>query len=263
MNDPHVVALIYSIEYDDSVNYSKAPILNHEEERFRVAISENQVRFEFKETEHYATVETALKAVEEIIRCWEFDASLRGRPGQFKLRFVQPVVIDRSPPPSEPGKLRLSGPLWVNAPTGRVTLKVSNPIDYPAPPFGLNINLDDPDVRAMMHRFERYCLNREPLPGMAYFCLTVLGRNSGGRGQVAVKYSIGLSVLREIGRLTGKKGGGTTARKAVGIDDDLTSQEICFLEEVVKAMIRRVAEVAYDPDGHFPKIGLEDLPQLQ
>ncbi len=36
MNDPHVVALNYSIKHDSSVDYSTALPLDHEEEAFRI-----------------------------------------------------------------------------------------------------------------------------------------------------------------------------------------------------------------------------------
>lgn len=54
-------------------------------------------------------------------------------------------------------------------------------------------------------------------------------------------------------------GGPETARKAKGIDSELTSQESRFLEEAVKAMIRRVAEVAANPRGSFNTITKDDL----
>ena len=40
MNDPHVVALLYSIGHDDSVDYSEAVRIEHEEEPFRVTIED-------------------------------------------------------------------------------------------------------------------------------------------------------------------------------------------------------------------------------
>ena len=53
MNDPHVVALIYRVEHGNSVDYREAQPLIREEQAFRVAVKDNQVRFELKD--HYGT----------------------------------------------------------------------------------------------------------------------------------------------------------------------------------------------------------------
>ena len=84
MNDPHVVALLYQIEHVRGVDYGEAKPIDHEETGFRVEIANEQVCFEFKE--HYDTKDAARKAIEDYIRGWEFDASLREGPDHFKLR---------------------------------------------------------------------------------------------------------------------------------------------------------------------------------
>ena len=79
MNDPHVVALLYTIEHGQSVDYRKARPLGHEEAGFRVKITNQQTRFEFKE--HYATEDAARKAIEPtflISASWAFFGSPRG-----------------------------------------------------------------------------------------------------------------------------------------------------------------------------------------
>ena len=42
----------------------------------------------------------------------------------------------------------------------------------------------------------------------------------------------------------------------------LTEDETRFLEEAVKKIIRRTAEVAADPDQHLSQVTLSDLPKL-
>ena len=54
--------------------------------------------------------------------------------------------------------------------------------------------------------------------------------------------------------------GGGSARKAGGVGTDLSHKESRFLEETVKQMIRRAAELVQDPGGVFPPITLADLP---
>ncbi len=76
MNDPHVVALIYSIEHNDSVDYSEASHFEHEEESFHVSVDNRKVCFRFKD--HHATEGEAREAIEPYIRCWEFKAALMG-----------------------------------------------------------------------------------------------------------------------------------------------------------------------------------------
>lgn len=175
--------------------------------------------------------------------------------------FKRAPIIDRNPPPPTPGAVDI-GPLHftLGAPTVRVN--VSRVVQtYPQPPKS-RLAPDDPDVSTMYNRLKGYYANREPLASMAYFCLTILEnylcRNRKG---AANKYKIGREVLNQIGNLTANKGG-QAARKASGIGTDLTRPESRFLEEAVKKIILRVAEVAHDPNQNLPTITLSDLPKL-
>ena len=99
------------------------------------------------------------------------------------------------------------------------------------PPSGVTLNADDPDVLTMFHRYQGYLENREPLPAMAYFCLSMLERYlCAGRKKAATKYAIDFEVLREVGNLAANKGGPETARKAqrAWIGSPLTSEETRF-----------------------------------
>ena len=253
MNDPHVVALTYSIEHGSSVDYSNASPIGHEEQGFKIRVGDKQVRFELKD--HYATVKAAREAVEPYIRSWELDAGLSRQPGNFKLTFDRPEIIDRNPTPGI-----VSASAYFRA--GTPSLSVSATVDrsYPQPPTGITLESEDADVQTMYARYEGYCQRREPLASMAYFCLTMLEAGCRDRQSAATTYEIDKKVLNRVGDLTANKGGKTAARKADGIADNLTSQESRFLEEAVKSIIRRMAEVAHDPQKHYPKIRLSDLP---
>ena len=85
MNDPHVVALNYSILHDGTVKYDDAPPIEYDGPEFSVRVADEKVRLELKT--HYATEDAALQAVDRYIRSWELGAALDGRPGQFKLLF--------------------------------------------------------------------------------------------------------------------------------------------------------------------------------
>ena len=170
MNDPHIVALLYEITHDETVDYTDAQSVEHEEELFCIQIEDKRVRLEMKE--HYATEVDALKVVEPYLRSWELSASLDGRAGQFSLRFSKPEIIDRNP---TKGKLNVYYSYHVSVPEVRIVRGVTTARKpYPPPPYGIALAPDDPDVMTLLRRFEGYLNNREPLPSMAYFCYTML-----------------------------------------------------------------------------------------
>ena len=105
------------------------------------------------------------------------------------------------------------------------------------------------------------CEGRSRLGDTAYFCLTVLERAAGGRGQAGQHFGIAKPVLNKLGELTDQKGG-REARKAKGADSEFTNAERTWLQEVMKAIIRRAAEVAYNPHASQMQITMADLPSL-
>ena len=168
MNDPHVVALIYQIEHGQAVDYREAKPIDHEEPDFCVKIAKEKVRFEFKK--HHATAKAAQKAIEEYICAWEIDAGLRqGGPNYFTLKFAHAQIEDRNP---TPGVKDIS--VTVRAGTPTATVRVTVDKEYPPPPSGLTITLD---VRTLYDRYMGCRQGKEPLPSMAYFCLTVIERD--------------------------------------------------------------------------------------
>ena len=272
MNDPHVVELSYIVDHNPWFDYSDASPVDHKGEAFRIQMEDKRVSFQLRE--HFPTEESAREAVERYIRSWELKVALREGPGTFRLIYDKAKIVDRNPlpppaPRSEPPRSDLldvsatftagAGSMSANA-----TLTAPQPKPYPQPPSRLTLDPDDPDAMTMYNRFTRYLLDREPLTGMAYFCLNMLEKHlSENREAAAKKYGIDFAVLNKIGELTAKKGGRIAARKASGIDADLTTEESRFLEEAVKAIIRRVAEVALDnPENCLRKITLSDLPKL-
>lgn len=260
MNDPHVVALIYRVEHGNSVDYREAKSLIHDEPAFRLEVKDNQARFELKD--HYATEEDARKTIKEYVRTWEFDACLEHGPDSFRLQFDSAEIVDRNPPAPTPGTKDIAVTIRGGIGTWSVALtKVA--LSYPAPSSGVNFR--DPNVQTMHQRYMGYRQGYEPLASMAYFCLSILEHSMGakkkGRRAAAHEYKIDFSVLDRIGKLSSEKGG-SDARKADGVDDDFTSQEIAFLRQAIKKMIRRAAEKAHSPDKEFPQISLSDLQKI-
>jgi hypothetical protein len=252
MNSPQVVALIYHIEHNESVSYEDAKSFVRNEPEFRVKIKDKEVCFELNK--HYATESEARESVKEYIHVWELDAGLRHGPDYFKLKFDRAKIVDRNP---TPGVIEVSATFIGGAATGSFNLIVA-PANYPSPPSGLSI---DPDVQTMYDRYMNHRRGYEPLPSMAYFCLTILEYIAKTRKATAQHFNISKGVLDKIGELSSKKGGPSEARKA-GAYDDLTEQERRFLKEAVKKMIYRAAEKINDPAKNLSQISLSDLPPV-
>ena len=262
MNDPQVVALIYTVEHGDSVSYENAaPLRHYGWPEFYLTVEDKIARFEFKK--HYADKDEAIEAIEPFIQHWEFEAALRRGPSSFSLRYKEAEIVDRNPSPPE----RTSGPLKARAEAVieldlSVSAKVTQVLPhYPPPPVSRMVYPDDGYVAIMKRRFDQYRLRRAKLPEMAYFCVTVLEDKYGGRPAAAKKCGISKDVLDTIGRLSATKGG-DDARKAAGADEEFTRQEKRFLNQAVEEIIVRTAQVAADDSQLHPQITMADLPSL-
>jgi len=99
---------------------------------------------------------------------------------------------------------------------------------------------------------------------MAFFCLTFLEGQAGGRAEAARRYRIGRRVLRKLGELTGSVGGPREARKMNrrGVNRPLSDLERRWIEAVVPALIRRVGEYDFDQHAPWREITMADLPSL-
>ena len=257
MNDPHVVALHYEIEHASSIDYSSAEPLELHFDAFDVRVEDSHVRFAMKH--HFATERDARDAIDDYIHGWELNATLVRGPNAFKLRYSRSEVEDRKP---VPGVINAQAePILFNFSTSAQA--TVSPRTYPTPP---SMSLKrSPDVESMFHRYTRFREGREPLTTMAYFCLTVLeaatGERRGRRAAAAKRYCISKAVLKQLADLSSTKGG-VGARKAEGVQQDLNQQERKFLEAAVTTIIRRVAEVAHDPNASPKLITVQDLPRM-
>ena len=266
MNDPHVEALHYWVEHDDSVDYDNATPLEYEDDLVNVHLDKREVTLRPKE--HYASAEEARDALEAFIRNWEFEATVEARSTHFQLKYLDAKVIDRNPTPPPPGVIAVSAQpvrFMFNLPAARG--RVGKP-KYPSPPDSLMLNSNNPTALAMLHRLDRYHQGRETLAAMTYFCLTVLGDSvpatkgtTEARKAVRDHYYISADLQRRVAGLSSEKGG-AEARKADGIKQDFTEEERAFLVAAVKAFTRRVAEKAANPTTELKMITLADLPHL-
>ena len=257
MNAPHVEALIYVVERDKSSDYSSAMSVERGYTTFRLKLEGGEARFELKT--HYATQQQAQEAIRPFIQQWEFIASLRSGPGTFTLKFNRAEMIDCKPTPGAiAGSARTSSFHFHVGSPNNPTVTVSR--QYPQPPSECRMNIDNPDVQMMLHRYMGYRQGREPLPSMAYFCYDVF-LNRLGDGVVkhtAQKHNMSRGLVMKVGNLVSNKGG-DQARKEFGIRHPLTHVQVQFLEKAVAAMIIRAAMVAEDPDQPMVSIDGSNL----
>jgi hypothetical protein len=253
MNDPHVEALHYRIKHADSVDFDKASPLEHEELAFSVRIEKGHAKIVMKD--HHPTTESARSVVEPFLRAWELKSALFCLADKFEFVFHNSDVIDRRP---TPGALHAVGIAISSGVSFGIAHAHVGRARYPDPPVRL---ARDGNVDLMLDCYSMCCDGRSRLGDTAYFCLTVLERAAGGRRQAVQYFGIALPVLKTLGTLTDQKGG-KEARKAKGAQNEFTNAERIWLQEVIKTMIRRAAEVAYDRSASRDQITMANLPPL-
>ena len=259
MNDPHVVCLLYRVQRDSGTPYSPAEPFEHETESFSLRLEAGEARFTMKG--HFAKIAEATAVVDSFIREWEFEATLKAQPHAFKFTCDHWHIVDRNPILDSPSSLSVSAGFHGDL-LGTLSAGVDLGPLSPLPPTW-NITLT-PDVSSLYQRYCGYRDGREPLTSMAYFCLTVLEasaspvKRESPRRAAARQYRVAFDVLKRIGKLTAEKGG-SQARKAAGLGYELTNVESRFLEDAVKAILRRAAEVAREPLSSHDEIRLCDL----
>jgi hypothetical protein len=162
--------------------------------------------------EHFPAVEEARRVVEDFLRSWEINTALELGRGEMQFQFEDSHVIDRNPPPpggsefvyvSASGGMKFTGSVISLL---RITRK-----KYPDPPTVFTVT---PDVETLWQRYNNYLDGKEPLPSMAYFCLTIVQNKAGGRKSAAKLFLIQEKILFKLGDLTSNKGDAETARKA-------------------------------------------------
>jgi len=179
--------------------------------------------------------------------------SLNQGPGEFELVFSDAVIEDRNPTPGV-FSVRSTAMVMVGG-TASVAIGRGK---YPQPTKGIAMNAD---VEAMAGRYLRYRENKDTLAGMAYFCLTVLEQAAGDRNGIPARFGVSSSIVKTLGRLTGEKGG-AEARKGMGRPHEFTGEERNWIDQAVKRLIWRAAEVAHNPAAAQTQITMADLPKL-
>jgi hypothetical protein len=253
MRDPHVEFLRYRLAPDETWEYVNAPRLEGEIDAFRFDLENGTLILHMKK--HFASVEEARASVTGFLFVWEVDAELRHGRGAIRFIFQDAQLVDRIPPPPGTFEAHMTGGALIV--TGGVgTVRITSAV-YPGPPTNMR---SSPDLESLWLRYDGYRAKREPLSTMAYFCLTVLETAAGGRAQAAKQFNIEVDVLRKIGELTANRGDRTTARKMHANLVPYTPLEVSWIEEAIRLMIRRVAEIA--AGATCAEITMKDLPAL-
>lgn len=259
MRDPHIVFLHYRLQTAPGTMFANPVPVERETDAFRLCLADAALVVEMKE--HYASEQDARCCVERYLHTWEIDAALRWGRGTIMFVFERAEVIERDPPPADPGGALAAAAYSTVKLTDHVALKVVRP-QYPEPPATF---VATPDVETMWFRYQLYLDGREPLLSMAYACLTLLESTAGSQGartKAARKYNIAQKVLNKLADLSSTRGDRMEARKfKAGVTRrSLEDTERRWIEEVIKALIQRLGQQAADPQVRLPTLVMNDLP---
>lgn len=261
MNDPHVVSLRYRLvpieRAGRSAEFDTPPPLEHTTKAFRVRLDSGIATFEMRE--HHPSEASARSVVDPFARAWEIKHALSAGVSEFALEYEDAEVIDREPPPPPPPgspKIVQVGAATAVGTAASVGVKITR-TKYPDPPSDFAL---DPDVEALWQRWEGYLEAREPLQGMAYFCLTVL-QMYGGRSGAAARFGVSGKVLATLARLATETGDPATARKAEGASRPITPAEEAWVEATMKRLVQRAGQITAGVTD-LPEITMSELPRL-
>lgn len=261
MRDPHVESLRYRLKTSATTIYKNPPAVKFTRNEFECYLKDGVLTCRMRE--HFPTVEEAQRVVEDFLHSWEIKTALGLRRGAMKFQFEDSHVIDRNPPPpgsSEFNYVSTSGGLKF---TGSVTSIHSITLrEYPDPPTVFTVT---PDVETLWQRYNNYLDEKEPLPSMAYFCLTLIENKAGRKNKrkLAEKlFRIEKPILDRLGDLTANKGNAETARKfsEKGSINELNEKEEKWIEAVVRIFIQRMGEHANIKTAKL--ITMTDLPKI-
>lgn len=265
MNDPHVVSLKYRLVTDETCSYKNPPVVTCKEDDFSLHLEDDIFYVEM--CQHFSTEKAARGIVEKYLKAWKIKTILKFGFGEFDFEFEDACIVDRNPSPPGTGTVRL---LDI---TGTVTASESATLciprsrsKYPEPPNHFRLSAD---VETLWQRYQGYCKGREPLQAMAYFCYTVIKLKFNENHTHAVKQlKVSDCVLKKLKRLSSERGDYSTARKAISNLKSLESKEKEWIEEVIKALIQRVAEYDYwieyggKTDDILIEIDMSDFPKI-
>jgi hypothetical protein len=108
MQDPHVVAVHYRVEADETVTYDNPPPVEWSTAVFDMRLADGKATFTLKE--HYASEQAARDRIEQFLRAWDLWMQLERGSTEIRFVFEQVDLVDRDPPPPpKPGDVRIVG----------------------------------------------------------------------------------------------------------------------------------------------------------
>jgi len=277
MQDPHVETVSYAARESSTNKFQDGDPVVDEQEAFRVSLTKQGegIIATFQMKEHFATEEAARTMTDRYIRALEVKAALVEYGGRQVLHFGDSgaEMVDRSPPPAPPpvnGEQLLAGTASSRSSgSAELTQTPPPPRPLPSPPGAFKCT---PDVETLFNRYQQYVNGREPLPAMAYFCLTVVeayaGIAAGAKGDLrkraSSKYYIAFDVLEQLDTITSEGGGPLEARKQDKVKplSPLAEDERSWVIAVIQRIILRVGEHDYDPQQELLELKMADFPTL-
>jgi hypothetical protein len=249
MRDPHVEWLEY--EMNAGWIFDNPPPLQWQTPAFEANLSNALLRAEMRA--HFTTVEQARAAVEPFLQTWEIDIALTYGKREMTFAFKQSHLVDRNPPPPSS---TITATLTITGHAPVLAIQVIRKT-YPGVPTNFSAT---PDVVSLWTRFEGFKNGREPLASMAYFCFTLIRDRYGSVDAASKALGIDRAVLKKLSELSTNRGDVSTARKMTPNLTPLTNAETQWMDAGIRALIRRVGEVA---SGYSPlPLTMKQLPQL-
>jgi hypothetical protein len=256
-----VESLFYQMRSAEDITYDDPPALDVDTETWRGHLENGILTCHMKV--HYSSVGDARKEVESYLRDWEISAAIEYGRRSMTFSYWNASVIKLAPEGEGGDLVYLEGRA---ACTARATAKLTiTRRNYLPPPELFRVS---PNVETLWGRYEGYLDGKEPLLGMAYFCLSTIEVNygQGSRKTAAHTLNVGPEVLDTLGRLISTKGDSTAARKAPdrGKWQPLSGTERTWIEAVVKRLIYRVGEYAgCDDSSTLAIVGMQDFLPLR
>jgi len=260
MNDPHIEKLYYRVIIPDHTDYDNAPPISGETDEFKCLLSMDQLIIEMKT--HFSSEDEAREVVYQYLKAWEVTAAMVHGPESLTFNFDRSQILERTQGAaySDNTELNVSASEVIQL-SDVLRLHVSQ-AEFPPPPQRFRLS---PEAEMMFQRYKLYHEGRESLLGMAYWCLTVIEYSARGRTEAADQYRVDLKVLRRLGELCGNRGGINEARKLNGQAGvtPLKPEEREWIKTVIKTLILRVGEYAFNPIAKLTQITMSDFPSTK
>jgi hypothetical protein len=229
MENSYVEKLYYQLYLD---NNSAIYPLHEETDDFRLILDKKTVIFEMKK--NCASLQEAKIIAEDYIKKWRIFTNIDGYGlNHPELTFVKADMTDD----------HASAHLMTTQTEEKITslTRLSLPQNF----------FVSPEVESMYLWYKAYQQKYKTVSSMAYMCLAIFELSAGGRRQASKRYKISKSILKKLSMLC--------VLEVEQVPMTLTPQEENWIVDVVKVLIKRAGEWAYDPSASFEKVTLENL----